>query len=195
MWISNNCFQFELDTRQPVAVKHDRHIRQMITVVVERSGQSPGEHPREWPGTPLGTYSTLDFQFSFVKLLHLHLCSKCSKDFFFLLCGSTEQACSMVVSLPKVKFRTLLATIYEHFCPPPPEKILGEPLSKPEILKYRFPCSSRKRDSFPDLLTLKLKMNYFFTVLPACQSFSLPPVFFFPNRGLVRGLPRCLCCR
>ena len=37
---------------------------------------------------------------------------------------------SMVKSLRKVNFRTLLATIYENFCLSPPlEKILGAPLA------------------------------------------------------------------
>ena len=40
----------------------------------------------------------------------------------FLLCERTEEACSMVNSLRKVDFRTLLATIHGKKSPPPLEK-------------------------------------------------------------------------
>ena len=60
----------------------------------------------------------------------------------FLLCGRTEETCSMIKSLRKIDFSHLLATIDEKNRPPPLEKILGGPQLECEIL---FPDGFRTR--------------------------------------------------
>ena len=73
---------------------------------------------------PLGTWKTLYFQGFSVKLRYLHLWSQFF--LYFLLCGRTEEACSMVNSLRKVDFS--YPTGHYTWKKSPLEKILGAPL-------------------------------------------------------------------
>ena len=88
-------------------------------------GRTQGEGPGGSRALSLGPKKHYNFSVSSVKLRAFRLCNTCSKAF----CYVREEACNMVMSLRKVYFRTLLATIYENFCSGPPlEKILGAPL-------------------------------------------------------------------
>ena len=92
--------------------------------VVRGQGRTQGEGPGAAP-PPLGPENTI---FSgFLPLNYViyifEVCFLC-----FLLCGRTEEACSMVNSLRKVDFPTLLATIHGKKFAPPLEKIMVAPL-------------------------------------------------------------------
>ena len=92
-------------------------------------GSTPGAHPRgPSPPPPWDLKKHYIFRVSSVKLRDLHLLSLFFK---FLLCGKTEEACSMVNSLRKVDFSHPTGHYTWKFFSGPLEKILGAPLHYP----------------------------------------------------------------